>query len=228
MSKKDNIYYSVKFIIIGNQYVGKTNLAYRFVKGEFSNEYLITIGIDYLSQNIQIEDKKFLLQIWDTAGSERFSSVTKGYFSNSACAIIVYDITDEKSFTSVKKWIEECKSYTNEKTHLVLVGNKCDLSDQRKISEEEGRALAIENNMSFFESSALNGKNVEEIFFDSINIINNNINENKYDFNDPTIGIKISEIEEKMEIHKIIKSSNNFILNSEEHSKKEKKKKCGC
>ena len=119
ITNEDKIYYSIKFIVIGDQSVGKTNIISRFTKGEFSNNYIITIGLDYVSYNIKIDNKLFRLQIWDTAGSERFRSVTKGYYSNSACALIVYDITNEKSFDSIKEWVKECKLYSNNNTFSI-------------------------------------------------------------------------------------------------------------
>ena len=105
----DKIYYSIKFILVGNQSVGKTNIIHRYAKGTFSDQYLITIGMDFLSQTIELNKNIFHLQLWDTAGSEQFRSITRGYYNNSACAIIVYDITNEKSFTSVREWVKECK-----------------------------------------------------------------------------------------------------------------------
>ena len=134
-SKKKKCY-AVKIIIVGDQSVGKTNLINRYVKGEFSEDYMITIGMDFLTCNLELEDKIFKLRLWDTAGSERFRSVTKGYYSNSCCALIVYDITDQNSFNSVKQWIEDCQSYASKNIHLILVGNKIDLKEQRKVNEE--------------------------------------------------------------------------------------------
>ena len=206
------IFYSVKFIIIGNQSVGKTNIVHRFAKGEFSNEYSITLGLDYISQNIQIGDKLFLLQLWDTAGSERFRSVTKGYFNNSACAIIVYDVTSESSFKATKEWIEECKKYTNNNIHLVLVGNKIDLVEQRKVTMEEGKNFAEENGMVFFEASALTGENIDKIFVDSCKIINENLDKKVYDLNNAYNGIKICEMDdESMRINKTILLENKCV-----------------
>lgn len=228
-NNKNNTFYSLKFIIIGNEFVGKTNIINRFVKNEFINKYMITIGIDYLSQNIKIDNRIFKLQLWDTAGSERFRSVTKGYFSNSICALIVYDITDERSFSSIKKWIEECKSYTNEKILLVLVGNKNDLKEQRVITKEEGKSLAEEYGMEFYESSALTGENINEIFFESCKIINKNINDNVYDLQDPSVGIKVCINEERDEItiHKSIETNHDVqILNKKNLSKD--KSNCTC
>ena len=229
ITNEDKIYYSIKFIVIGDQSVGKTNIISRFTKGEFSNNYIITIGLDYVSYNIKIDNKLFRLQIWDTAGSERFRSVTKGYYSNSACALIVYDITNEKSFDSIKEWVKECKLYSNKDIHLVLVGNKNDLQGMRIITKEQGEELAQEYEMSFFESSALTGNNINEIFIESCNIINNRINEGKYDFNDPSIGIKISKMENDTEIDKKIKSGFNASTNldNEKHSK-DGNSKCKC
>lgn len=222
------IFYSVKFIIIGNQSVGKTNIVHRFAKGEFSNEYSITLGLDYISQNIQIGDKIFLLQLWDTAGSERFRSITKGYFNNSACAIIVYDVTSESSFKATKDWIEECKKYTNDNIHLVLVGNKIDLVNQRKVTMEEGKNLAEENGMAFYETSALTGENIEKIFFDSCKKINENLDKNIYDINRTNTGIRICEMEdENMKINKTIVLDNQSVKLDRQKTKIIKRK-CHC
>lgn len=188
--KKETIFYKVKFIVVGNQAVGKTNLIHRFAKGEFKNDYAITLGIDYLSTKIQIDDKYFQLELWDTAGSERFRSITKGYYKNSTCAIIVYDITDEKSFRDVTAWLEDCKKFTNNKTHLILVGNKIDLQPDRVISTEQGKELADDNGMTFYETSALKGTNINNVFIDACKVISQNINENKYDLDDDSFGLR--------------------------------------
>ena len=238
MNNKKNekkIYYSIKFIIVGDQSVGKTNIIHRYAKGTFSNQYMITIGMDYLSQNIELNDHIFHLQLWDTAGSEAFRSVTRGYFSNSTCAIIVYDITSEKSFASVKEWVEECKLYTNKNTHLVLVANKTDLEEERKITKEQGEELAQEYGMEFYESSALSGSNINEIFVNSCKFIDNNIKNNIYDLNDASNGIRMYDVEDGMKIDKIYSDENNTAsnfphkLDKKKHLKKNiKKSKCNC
>ena len=201
--------YVVKIIIIGNQSVGKTNIVTRYVKGEFSEDYMITIGMDFLTCNLKSDDKIFKLRLWDTAGSEKFRSITKGYYSNTCCALIVYDITNQNSFDSVKQWIEDVKNYTDKDTHLVLVGNKIDLKDQRKISKEDGQNLATQNGMDFYESSALTGENINDIFEGICKYVNQKIDEGKIDLNDPSNGISVSEIEEGMKIHKTMSFAEN-------------------
>ena len=216
--------YVVKIIIIGNQSVGKTNIVTRYVKGEFSEDYMITIGMDFLTCNLKSDDKIFKLRLWDTAGSEKFRSITKGYYSNTCCALIVYDITNQNSFDSVKQWIEDVKNYTDKDTHLVLVGNKIDLKDQRKISKEDGQNLATQNGMDFYESSALTGENINNIFEGICKYVNQKIDEGKIDLNDPSNGISVSEIEEGMKIHKTM----SFAENANIILQVPKKKKCGC
>ena len=165
-------YYEVRYIIVGDSGVGKTNIIYRFVKGEFQNEMQSTLGVDFLSKNIKKNDKIFKLQIWDTNGMEQFRSIRQNYYKNAACALIIYDITDEKSFKSINDWIEECKNNAyNENLIIILVGNKTDLSDQRKITEEEGESLGNKYNMRFYESSALTGYNINTIFNESSDMI---------------------------------------------------------
>ena len=216
--------YVVKIIIIGNQSVGKTNIVTRYVKGEFSEDYMITIGMDFLTCNLKSDDKIFKLRLWDTAGSEKFRSITKGYYSNTCCALIVYDITNQNSFDSVKHWIEDVKNYADKDTHLVLVGNKIDLKDQRKISKEDGQNLATQNGMDFYESSALTGENINNIFEGICKYVNQKIDEGKIDLNDPSNGISVSEIEEGMKIHKTM----SFAENANIILPVPKKKKCGC
>ena len=221
---KPEYLYSIKFIIVGDQGVGKTNILHHFSEGKFSNSYNATIGIDYLSHDIKIDNRIFHLQIWDTAGHERFRSVTKGYYSKAACALIIYDITDYKSLESVKNWIDEIKLYSNPNIYLILVGNKIDLKSKRVISIEKGKQLAEKYELDFFESSALTGENINSIFFKACRVINENITNEIYDFNNPTNGIKISNLKDSpFEIKKDI-----TIISSDENNGKKKKSKCKC
>ena len=216
-SKKKKCY-AVKIIIVGDQSVGKTKIINRYVKGEFSHDYMITIGMDFLTCNLELDNKIFKLNLWDTAGSEKFRSVTKGYYSCSCCALIVYDITDEKSFKSVKQWINDCQSYASKNIRLVLVGNKIDLEQDRKVTKESAEDLASEYGMDFYEASALSGENIDQIFFGICNFISQKIDNGKYDLDDPSVGVSKSDFEEGLQINK------NLSIN--EKSKKRKPKKC--
>ena len=192
IKEKKKLYYQVKFIIIGNPNVGKTNIYYKFVNGEFSNKYQPTIVLDFQYQTIKINEKFFTLQLWDTAGSEDYKSITKGYYSNSTCCILVYDLTEEDSFNSIIDWVEDVKNYTSPKTILILVGNKYDLSEERKISKEQGEALASQYGMTYIEASAKTGYNIDEIFNIACQKIYENIDKKIYNFNnyDEPCGVK--------------------------------------
>ena len=161
---KEKKCYKVKVIIVGNAGVGKTNILYRLVNKEFMSQYQATIAVDFLVYTVEFAERIFKLVLMDTAGCEAFRSIRRGYYTNCSFAIIVYDITDQDSFNGVKDWINDCKNYANENIHMVLVGNKIDLGETRKISTEEGTELANEYNMDFFECSAKTGENIESIF----------------------------------------------------------------
>ena len=218
MQSDKKSYYKLKFIIIGDAGVGKTNLVHRFVKGEFKSEYHLTLGMDFSSYNLEIDGKLFTLQLWDTAGSEKFRSIAKGYYINSVCAIVVYDITDEQSFKSISNWINDCENYANKNIIKILVGNKSDLNDQRKISQEDGRDMATNNRMLFYECSALNGNNVENIFFDACKTISKNMDDGKYDTECEDLGLQRCDVS----------ASTDFKINKKLSLKPDEKNKKKC
>ena len=185
-----NFDYLLKYIIIGDAAVGKSNLLLRYAHGQFKPEYQLTIGVEFGAKNIQINNQVFRIQIWDTAGQENFRSITRAYYKNSVCALVVYDISSRDSFNNVSTWIEDCKNQSPKTIFMVLVGNKCDLYDKRQVSIEEGRELAEKNNMMFFETSAKDGINVDEIFLNSAHEISTKISQGFYDLQNDTCGIK--------------------------------------
>ena len=160
-------YYDVKYkiMVLGESKVGKTSLIKRYTKDQFGGVYLTTVGMDFQDKIIEIEDKKVRLQVWDTAGQERFRNVTKSYFQSSHGLLVVYDITDKESFEKINFWIENIKNNAPENAKLILVGNKCDLANERKVTIEDGENKARNYNIKFFESSAKDGTNVNELFF---------------------------------------------------------------
>ena len=185
-----NFDYLLKYIIIGDAAVGKSNLLLRYVHGQFKPEYQLTIGVEFGAKNIQINGKIFRIQIWDTAGQENFRSITRAYYKNSVCALIVYDISSRDSFNNINTWVEDCKNQSPKTVFLVLVGNKSDLSDKRQVTFEEGQELANRFDMMFFETSAKDGINVDEIFVKSAKEISNKIDSGYYDLDNDTCGIK--------------------------------------
>ncbi len=185
-----NFDYLLKYIIIGDAAVGKSNLLLRYAHGQFKPEYQLTIGVEFGAKNIQLNNKIFRIQIWDTAGQENFRSITRAYYKNSVCALVVYDISSRDSFEHVTTWIEDCKNQSPKTIFMVLVGNKCDLKDKRQVSEEEGKDLAEKNDMMFFETSAKDGINVEEIFVNSADQISKKIDQGYYDLENDSSGIK--------------------------------------
>lgn len=157
--------YILKFIIIGDASVGKSSLLVRLTEDRFLINSDATIGIEFGSHIVTLATgEKLKLQIWDTAGSEQFRSITRSYYKGSLGCLVVYDITNHASFTHVLSWLRDVKEQAEENATIALVGNMADLSEQRAISEEEGRAFAKEHGLLFYETSAKSGQNVETVF----------------------------------------------------------------
>ena len=158
--------------------------------GQFKPEYQLTIGVEFSAKNIQIRNKIYRIQIWDTAGQENFRSITRAYYKNSVCALLVYDISNRETFEHISNWVEDCKAQSPKTVFMVLVGNKSDLQDKRQVNYKEGQELAERFQMLFFETSAKDGNNVEEIFLKSADEIAKKIDQGYYDLQNDTCGIK--------------------------------------
>ena len=209
--------YLLKYIIVGDASVGKSNLLLRYTHGVFREEYQLTIGVEFGRSNITINDQIFRIQIWDTAGQENFRSITRAYYKNSACALIVYDVTRRASFESISSWIEDCKNSSPKSIMMVLVGNKVDLEEKREITIEEGQELAEKYGLLFFETSAKTGQNVNEVFQKSAEAIAKKIENNYYDLDDDSCGIKKG--------NSVVR---NVVLGDEEIDDENKNNKGGC
>ena len=181
---KYDISYSVKFIIVGDSSVGKSNILLRFSRNVFDPGHQATLGIEFANKHLIYNNTDYLIQIWDTAGQENFRSVTRAYYKASAVAMVVYDITKEETFEHIQAWLKDCKELAPRTVLLVLIGNKSDLEDQRVITKERGEYLAKENNMMFFETSALNGNGIEEAFKKSIEAVDQKIRSGYYNLSD--------------------------------------------
>ncbi|EFE43805.1 hypothetical protein TRV_01379 [Trichophyton verrucosum HKI 0517] len=132
--------------------VGKTSLITRFMYDSFDNTYQATIGIDFLSK------------LWDTAGQERFRSLIPSYIQNSNVAVVVYDISNAKSFQNTRKWVDDVRDERGNDVIIALVGNKTDLNDKREVTTEQGEEEAKKNGLMFIETSAKLGHNVKNLF----------------------------------------------------------------
>jgi Ras-related protein Rab-2A len=189
-NSKSEYYYSVKFIIVGDSSVGKSNILLRFSRNVFDPGHQATLGIEFANKHLLYNNNDYLVQVWDTAGQENFRSVTRAYYKASAVAMVVYDITNEDSFQHIQNWIKDCRDLAPRTVQLILIGNKIDLEDKRVNSKEKGEELARENKMLFFETSALNGNGVEEAFKKSIEAVDQKIRSGYYDLSNNNQGIK--------------------------------------
>ncbi|KAM4755771.1 ras-related protein Rab-13 isoform 1-T1 [Cyanocitta cristata] len=183
-----------KLLLIGDSGVGKTCLVIRFAEDNFSSTYISTIGIDFKIRTVDIDGKKIKLQVWDTAGQERFKTITTAYYRGAVGIVLVYDITDEKSFENIQNWMKSIKEVgggilgvqggrvvgggswgscpcfplppqnASAGVERLLLGNKCDMEGKRKVQRDAAEKLAKEHGIRFFETSAKSSENVEEAF----------------------------------------------------------------
>jgi len=154
----------IKLLLIGDSGVGKSCLLCRYSDDVFNSNFITTIGIDFKIRTIELDGSKIKLQIWDTAGQERFRTITQAYYRGAMGILLVYDVTDDKSFNNIRTWMRNIKQHANEQVVKVLLGNKCDMPDKKMVTYEQGADLAKEYQIKFFETSAKTNVNVEEAF----------------------------------------------------------------
>ena len=154
----------LKLVMIGDSGVGKTNILSRYINNEFSSITKATVGVEFFSTIIKKNNKLIKLQIWDTAGQERYKSITSAYYKGAKGAFVVYDITKMKTFKNLDKWITELKANGNEDIYIILIGNKLDLEKNREVLTNDVKRKAEELKVGYFETSALDGSNIEHAF----------------------------------------------------------------
>ncbi|BGP42175.1 GTP-binding protein [Rhodotorula kratochvilovae] len=154
-----------KMLLIGDSGVGKSCLLLRFCDDAWTPSFITTIGIDFKIRTIELEGKRIKLQIWDTAGQERFRTITTAYYRGAMGILLVYDVTDERSFNNIRTWHANVEQHASEGVNKILIGNKCDWTDKKVISEQQGQELADELGLRFLETSAKSNINVEQAFF---------------------------------------------------------------
>ena len=156
--------YKIKIIVVGDSGVGKTNLINRFASDKFDTNSKATIGVEFVYKTLKINKEVIKVEVWDTAGQERYRAITSSYYKGAKGAIMVYDITNEDSFNNVESWMNEVTKKGKTDMQFLLVGNKKDLINDRKVTEQKGIDKAKELNMNLFEASALEKTNVNEAF----------------------------------------------------------------
>jgi Ras-related protein Rab-1A len=178
-AKPKEDYELYKILIIGDSGVGKSSLMLRYVDETFSDSYVCTIGVDFKIKTLLVGETLVKLQIWDTAGQDRFKAITASYYRGSHGIILVYDVTNPITFTHVETWLEEVNSTTGGKVTKLLVGNKCDLDQQRAVDYNTAKAWADNLKIPFIEASAKSAENVEKAFLTMATDIQNRLRVSK-------------------------------------------------
>ena len=155
--------YIIKITLLGEKNVGKTSLVYRYIENKFRDSYKATLGVNLLKKDMDVDGNGVSVQIWDLGGQESFRSLRKLYLEGANGAFVMFDLTDRKTFDKLNEWIESFKEARGEQP-MVLIGNKSDLENQRKITDMEASNYAKDNNMELILTSAKTGQNVEEAF----------------------------------------------------------------
>ena len=167
----------LKILTLGDSAVGKSAILIRYTQNKFHSNYLTTVGIDYQSKIIRYHNRDIEMQIWDSAGQEKYRAISKQYYKKANGIILLYDVTSRESYLGIKQWIKDINNMTTMKPFLILVGNKIDL--ERKVAYQEGEELATKYGALFFETSAATGQGIEEMFQALVTNIMKNYDERK-------------------------------------------------
>ncbi|CRK96488.1 CLUMA_CG010006, isoform A [Clunio marinus] len=159
-----NSHIKLKILVIGESGVGKSSLMLRFTDDKFDANEQPTIGVDFKVKHLELDGEKIYLQIWDTAGQERFRTLIPSYYRDATGAILVYDVTKTSSFQKLETWLEELETNTNQNITKMIVGNKIDLKDERRVDREMGKKFAKQQRALFVETSAASNINVQMAF----------------------------------------------------------------
>ena len=165
MNTSNEVEFVFKILLLGDSEVGKSCFLMRYSDNVFVENYITTIGLDYKLKSVKLDSGKTIkVQLWDTAGQDKYRTIAKNYFKGSHGILLLYDVTKQSSFQSIRDWIQDIREEVSQKAIIFLIGNKIDLVDKRKISKEKGIELAEEYKLPFFEASAKSGENVDEVF----------------------------------------------------------------
>ena len=222
-----------KIIFVGDAGVGKTTIIARITESPFNEVYEPSIGVDFMSKSIKYRGQNIKLQIWDTAGQEKYKGLIPSYVRNSSIVFVVYDISVKSTFDNIPKWLTFIRSIEN--TTLILCGNKIDL-EKREVTKEEGEALAQKEGIAFFETSAKTAEGIKNMFYSAVSDLSifaeNNNKENllkelmeENGVENVVEGIKPQENEQAPAKNINIDGKQQPVVNN---TPQKKGKKCGC
>ncbi len=205
--------YLFKMIIIGNSGVGKSCLMRRVTTNEFSEDHEVTVGVEFGSLLVKMEETVLKLQIWDTAGQESFQSITKIFYRGAHGVLLTYSVASQASFSNLKHWLDEVRAQSESDAVIALVGNQKDREGDREVSYEQGQRFAKENNINFFmEASAKSNENVEQTFIVAAKML---------------YKIHLSRIKEA-KMRQQERKNGNRLKNTQPASNAANKQSCGC
>lgn len=166
-----------KLVLLGNANAGKTSLVMRLVKDRFNVAQAATVGAAFTQHRVPVAEANEVIQfgIWDTAGSERYRSLTPMYYRGAQAAVIVYDMTSKESFEGAQTWLSELREQGMPNCAIALAANKADLEETRQVSTQEGQMYARQNEMAYFETSAKSTQNVARVFVELANRMPRNL-----------------------------------------------------
>ena len=160
----------LKFLLLGDSSVGKTSILVKYINNKFDESSISTVGVDYMDKIIDYNKFKIKLQIWDTSGEEKFRTITKNFYRNADGLLVVFDLTRKETYDHVRGWINEAKE-NNDKIKTILIGNKLDLKDERKVENGVAKQFAEKNSLKYLETSAKDGENITESFKAMIDLL---------------------------------------------------------
>ena len=208
-----------KVIILGDSGVGKSCLTLKATKDRFEPKYAPTIGFDFLTFGIKINNININLQIWDTCGQEVYRSLISSFYRNSSLAVIVFAVDNENSFNNLEMWLNEVKSQSNVDMNIILIGNKNDLENERQVSKDKEKEFCEDNSINiFFETSAKTGFNAQKIFVEAAKLLYRQHLKNKDRISRPDSMGNIEVISEETY------QENNYL----DDNKNEENRKKGC